>query len=282
MNVADCPGKAEKRRYANLMLRVADHPDAHLRRDAFLALVKWIDGSEEEIAHASIDAISDLEDTVVWRGALSALIAAIRSGKSGERLDELVRSLRTAEVQLMHNADKDHGDLPARRRLVEICNSLQDLGEDDRTRLRGIIQGVAIEVEKDDTLWEAAARLRLAVIDWDEASSVTSTLADLAASAYRVPWRIHQLTRAVDSALQRDDSRWQPEDAESWLRKLDALEKGNASATLCHVKLIIVTSAARRIGWASPSWWVEELRILRDHPDLGVRTAALNIVVRAK
>ncbi|MCP4660038.1 MAG: hypothetical protein GY856_31945 [bacterium] len=260
-------------RYAALLLAVAAHSDAELRRDAFKALVAWVDGAEEPITEAAVDVMTDLESCVVWPAALAALIAAVRNGKSGEALLSLVHALRTAPTPVEHNAGGER-DLPARRRLLQTCDRLRTLSAADRERLRATLRQVAGELQEDATLWSAAAALQIATMDWSRPRAAAAILAELAVVADREPCFRHHLVRQVEQALDRDQARWEPVHAEALLGALDATD----SLALRHTELAVLRQVARRSQWVEP--WLTRLRALRSHPNLGLRSAALDVATR--
>lgn len=68
-------------RYLELIIKVAGHKEADVRKEAFSYMRQWINANEEAIANAAAKAIVDLECSSVWSAAMDALIEACCEGK---------------------------------------------------------------------------------------------------------------------------------------------------------------------------------------------------------
>ncbi len=262
---------AQRPRYARLLLRVAGHPDAELAAEAFRALADWTEGVEEAVIDAACRAIADLEGGVVWQGTLEALLAAVRGGAGGDALKALARALRTAPVPDAHDAGAER-DRPARRRLTRLVGRLVELSPADRGRLRSQLLGLAAELAEDPTLWPAAARLEIGAIDWRRPREAAAALTELIARTDRASRHfLPRIPGEVASVLRRDPECWQPADAEALLAIVDATDSPPAR----HLEMAVLKAAADRTGWLEPL--ASRLRALRRHPDVGVRTDALDL-----
>ncbi|OAD20363.1 hypothetical protein THIOM_003942 [Candidatus Thiomargarita nelsonii] len=85
--------EAARVRYARLLVKLTQHTEVQVRREAFIALKAWTVGVEAEIAAAAVSRIIDLENSPEWKSALEVLLTCCRDGAVTERLDEVVQAV---------------------------------------------------------------------------------------------------------------------------------------------------------------------------------------------
>jgi hypothetical protein len=259
---ADLPPEARPR-YAALVLRVAQHPELPVRRQAFTALPAWSPGAEDAVARAAAGRLLDLAGGAEWREATQALVETVRDGVAVEHLVASAAALLSAPVPEAQNAAQER-DLPARQRLHGLWGTLLALPRPVRLRLRPRLHEVARLLAGDASLWPESAALRLAALEWKDAGAVAEALRGLAEETREEPLHAQALAGAVYSAVESPGAEWEPEVL------LEASDRVKEEAPL--VAVVLVGTAGRRLHWRADA--ASRLRALREHPRPAVRAAA--------
>jgi hypothetical protein len=259
---ADLPPEARPR-YTALVLRVAQHPELTVRRQAFRVLPAWSPGSEEVVARAAAERLLDLAGGAEWREATSALVETVRDGVAVEHLVAAASALLSAPVPDAHRATQER-DVPARQRLLELRGGLQGLPRPVRLRLRPHLHEVARLLASDASLWPESAALRLSMLEWKEAGAVAEALRGLAAETREEPLFASALAARVSAALGDPSAEWEPEVL------LEASDRVQDEAPL--VAVALVGTAGERLHWRTDA--ASRLRALREHPRPAVRASA--------
>ena len=113
-------------RYLQLIIEIARHADPVVAREAFQAMSRWVNGSEEKVAASASQAILDLEDNTRWKAAMDTLIVACRDGKVNDQVIDVCTQLADTETKAEWNAAPER-DLPERQRLVALIDKLTSL-----------------------------------------------------------------------------------------------------------------------------------------------------------
>ncbi len=255
-------------RYAALVLQVARHPELTVRRQAFTALPAWSVGSEEAVARATAERILDLASGAEWREATQALVEAVRDGVAVQHLVSTAAALVTAPPAEAQNATPER-DLPARQRLLALCEALRSLPRPVRLRLRARLHEVAGLISTDDaSLWPESAALRLGSLEWKDSHGAAEVLLGLAQESHEEPLFAPALASTVAAAVAHPSAEWEPE------ALLETADRTAQAAPL--VALALVKAAGERLHWREDA--ARRLRALREHSRPGIRAAARAIL----
>jgi hypothetical protein len=254
-------------RYAALLLQVARHADLTVRRRAFTVLPDWAHGMEEAVAREAAGRVVDLSGGAEWNEAARALVEATRDGRAFEQVVSCVRALLSMPVAEAHDATPER-DEPALQRLKGLCQALLGLPRPVRLRLRARLTEVAQVLAGDSSLWPESASLRLAGLEWRDASVTAQVLHTLTAESREEPLFAPTLAAAVASAVAHPSAEWTPE------ALLEVAARVAPEAPL--VAVALVSSAGQRLHWREEA--TRPLRELRRHPSAAVRAAARAIV----
>ncbi|XXF79467.1 hypothetical protein P2318_06860 [Myxococcaceae bacterium GXIMD 01537] len=261
-------------RYTGLILQVARHPDPQTRRLALTALPAWSPGSEQRVAEAVARRVLDLEGGADWLPALQALVLTVSDGVAVEHLLTTAEALLAQPVPSPYNATAER-DVPARQRLDALFDTLfANVPRQRLLRLRGTVHTLAGLLSRDETLGIEAARLRLGVMEWTEASTVATKLLALAERLRAEPLFEPALAQKLTEALSATRAEWAPE------RLLEVADRVGGEAPFLAVAL--VGAAGERLHWRADAGAGTRLRALREHPRPAVRAAALAVLTRSE
>ncbi|MEN8217111.1 MAG: HEAT repeat domain-containing protein [Pseudomonadota bacterium] len=254
-------------RYARLLVKLTQHTEVQVRREAFIALKAWTVGAEAEIAAAAVSRIIDLENSPEWKSALEVLLTCCRDGAVTERLHEVVQALINAPITDDVNAMPER-DLPARQRLFQLCQGLCHFPESNRLLLRATLDSLASLYLQDASLWPQAALLYVAGLTWAKLTPAADRLISLAREVDNQPIFVQALREAVRERLPHSEN---PLDMTSALELIDTLvaAQSNTSALLA---LEILRYMGQRSDWRQE--YAQRLRTLRQHQDVGIRAVA--------
>lgn len=250
-------------RYAALVLQVARHPDLSIRRQAWLALLNWSSGMEEQVARAAAERVLDLSGGAEWREATSTLVGTVRDGIAVQHVISTVAALVTQPVAVEQNATPER-DLPARQRLRGLCEALLNLPPPVRLRLKAPLREVASLVATDASLWPVSAGLQLSLLEWKDASAVSHAIRELTEQSHEEPLFAPALAAAVSTAVGQPSAEWLPETL------LEIADRVVKEAPLVSVEL--VRSAGERLHWRDDA--AQRLRTLREHSRPAIRASA--------
>jgi hypothetical protein len=250
-------------RYAALVLRVAQHPELSVRRQAWLALPAWSPGIEELVAQAAAARIVDLTGGAEWHEATQALVETIRDGVAVEHMVSAAAALVTLPVNAAQNATSER-DLPARQRLKALCAALLNLPRPVRLRLRARLQEVAAVIATDASLWPESVGLRLSAQEWKDAETASQTILKLAQELLEEPLFAPALASEVSSAVSHPSAEWEP------ATLLEIADRVTQDAPL--VAVVLICLAGQRLHWREDA--AKQLRLLREHGRPAIRAAA--------
>lgn len=254
-------------RFARLLLEVSSHTDLLVRRQVWGVLDRWSVGIEDGIAGAAAQRVVELDDTPEWGAALKALIAACRDGQAGAAMTATVRELVSAVSAEVANATAER-DLPARQRLLSLCNELAVLPMPNRRLLEGLFAQLSSLCKGEPSLWPEAARLELLRLDWRDVEASRLSLLELALEAEGNSVFTINLQALVGEALARSDLMLERDACE---RLFDSLAESEGVAPML-VALAILGQVGARLRWPEPL--AARLRQARQHADPGVRASA--------
>ncbi len=260
---------AARVRYAKLLLKMTTHTDVRVRREVFMALKTWTVGAEAEMTAAAVTRMIDLDNSPEWDAVLDVLVTCCRDGQETERLHQIAQTLIKVPVTDSINAMPER-DLPARQRLLRLCQRLCQLPEANRLLLRPHLDTLASIYLQDSSLWPQATLLQVAGLAWKTPNQCAEPLRQLAQQAEKEPIWVQALRKAVRDSLQRGES---PEETTPALELIDTLiaDQTNTSALLA---LEILRYVGSRSHW--PVECAQRLRTLREYPNVGVRHVARN------
>ncbi|WNG58018.1 hypothetical protein F0U59_27140 [Archangium gephyra] len=250
-------------RYAALVLRLAEHPDADVRRKALGAMTRWAEGCEEQVARKSATRIQELASGSGWHETIQTLVAVTRNGLAFEHVVACAAALVSAPEPEAHDAGPER-DLPALQRLRHLSGELLSLLRPELLRLRPHLAGLARVLATEASLWPLSARLRTAPLDWSDVGGATDVLLGLSAEAGEEPFFTSALESAVASSLEAAGAESPPE------ALLEVAARVEAGVPL--VALALVREAGKRLNWREDA--ARHLRALRRHPSVSVRAAA--------
>jgi hypothetical protein len=223
-------------------------------------------------ADLTVSSIADLASGPSWQPALRTLTHIFADGHAGAATAQLISALATASGSQETDAGEQR-DRPSRQRLAALVDHLTSLDAGRRELLGDDLAGCAAALTAVPTAlrWEIA--LLLSAADLTRLADLIRQLADRLASR---PMAVSAAATALAAALQRDRSRWQPEDLRAAASSLIA-ETSPASQLLA---VAIISAAGPRSGW-SPAWR-DRLRAIRQSADPDVATAALAVITASE
>ena len=256
-------------RYAQLLLRVAEHPELRVRQRAWVALAAWTARNEEALAPAAAARLVDLVHGAEWKEATATLAQAVRGGRAWAAILEAAGTLLAAPVPAGADAGPDR-DLPARQRLLALLGAVLAWPPATRLARADGLRALAVLVAREPSHFGARARLLLGAVDFAAPEAPAAAVAALAAHAQAEPLSAVAVSHAV-----RDAATAWPGDAAPLLACADRVL---APAPLA--ALVLVAEAGRRSHWAPEA--AERLRALRAHPSASVREAACGVLTAAE
>lgn len=260
-----------RRPFGQLIADVTAHPDPLTKMLAFSALAAWSPWVPNA-ADLTVSSIADLASGPSWQPALRTLTHIFADGHAGAATAQLISALATASGSQETDAGEQR-DRPSRQRLAALVDHLTSLDAGRRELLGDDLAGCAAALTAVPTAlrWEIA--LLLSAADLTRLADLIRQLADRLASR---PMAVSAAATALAAALQRDRSRWQPEDLRAAASSLIA-ETSPASQLLA---VAIISAAGPRSGW-SPAWR-DRLRAIRQSADPDVATAALAVITASE
>ena len=257
-------------RYLTYFLKATAHEELAVAYGAFHALAQWMEGHEEAIAEVAAKALVNLEDSSRWGPAMFSLVEAARDGKVNSRVMEVVRYLAAAPVQEQWNASRER-DLPHRQRLASLARELTALPLNVRLTLIPLYQGMTGCLSPYETLQQLVISLHIAAVDWGKAGAVVDGLTQVAQCLGKQPYLFTEVYKQVGQSLYNSKGYWQPE---ILLAVVDALTQQGEAMALA-MALPALKAAGEALEWNAAS--AGRLRDCRNHPDVMVRTLALDI-----
>jgi hypothetical protein len=258
--------------YAGLVAAAGTGPDRQVAVRAWEALPVWAPWLAD-VTGAVVSRLTDLDDRVVWRAVVRAVVSLTAAGLGEPALVAAVRALTTGDGGAGDSGDGGGGgrvDLAARRRVEAIVEGLT--GWSGRAAPaapgRAALAAAGRALSTVDGYVPAAAALLVEAADLaDPAGAWLAEVRDLvedrpvlaARLAERTGIRLERLAAEPDTVL-----------------RIAAGLAGRPGRTDGLFALAYL-GGGRNLGWPRP--WREAVGILRRHPDADVRDAALAVSV---
>ena len=257
-------------RYLTYFLKATAHAELAVGYGAFHALAQWMEGHEDAIAEEAAKALVNLDDSSRWGPAMFTLVEAARDGKVNSRVMEVIRYLAEAPIQEQWNASREH-DLPHRQRLASLTRELTALPLHVRLALIPLYQGMIVCLAPHETLQQSVINLHIAAVDWSKAEAAVGGLTQVAQCLGKQPYLFTGGYKQVEHSLHNSKGYWQPE---TLLAVVEALDQHGEPMALA-IGLPALKAAGEALEWNAAS--AGRLRDCRNHPDVMVRTLALDI-----
>ncbi|WP_405107169.1 HEAT repeat domain-containing protein [Paenibacillus sp. FSL K6-1217] len=258
-----------RRCYLDLIIEIADHPDASVSSQAYGSMKRWTNGYEGTVAAAAAQAVTDLEDSPSWEFAMLTLIEAARDGKANAVVADICRKLTAAAIRQEWNAAADR-DLPHRQRLQVLIGQLTGLPKSTRVQLTPLYLELADILAADETLLQLVLALYIAVIDWSNVAEASDYMKRVAQAVTRQPQLLSGLYSGIAANLEDSAGYWTPE---TLLAIVDVL-RAEPSYEAPYLGLSLLEAAGTALRWSPEP--AERLREYRNHANPAVRTQALN------
>ena len=263
-------------RYRALLLRLATHSEARVRKTLFTTFgahrpggLDWVSGGEESVAAAAAACLCDPCEVTAWPAAALTLAAISHAPTATDRLLTVVVTLR--DRALAEPLDVVEGapcDLPAHARLRALCERLHGVPEWQGRARRSTWAALAPALLAALPFWHEGATLATLALDWKKPANVASHLVALLETRPTPDFRLEPV---VDAALQ-------------WLGRGTPADLGEIALALAaqteraarSVAVTLVARAGHRAHWPAPLRTA--LARLRADPDPHVAQAARRVV----
>lgn len=261
---------AYRSRYLELIIKIAGHSDPDTGRLALNSMIRWSNGNEGVIAQATAKVIVDLADSSRWNTAMNTLTEICRDGVVNEQVIGLFKNLASVTISEDWNANAKR-DLPHRQRLLKFADKLAALPKNTRVNLVPLYKGIIDCLAPDETLKQPVMKLYAASIDWinvTESVAYLNIIADCASNQRRL---LDIAYKQIAQDLKDSRGYWTPE---AILEIVEVLwSQGSYEAQWLGLSLLEV--AGGELLW-SPEC-TRLLRLYRNHPNVELRSLALNI-----
>ena len=255
-------------RYLQLIIEIARHADPVVAREAFQAMSRWVNGSEEKVATSASQAILDLEDNTRWKAAMDTLIVACRDGKVNDQVIDVCTQLADTETKAEWNAERD---LPERRRLVALIDKLTSLPLHARRMLVPLYTGMIDALKSKETMKPAVIKLYLAMVEWSQADQAALHVDPVIQMVDTQPHLLDYVYRQIAQATNASKAYWSPE---AMLKLVDYL-RDQQSFAVQYLGLSLLKVAGTALLWNQAC--TDRLRAYRKHEHEAIRLAALDI-----
>lgn len=257
-------------RYLQLIIEIAGHADPVVAREAFQAMSRWVNGSEEKVAVSASRAILDLEDNARWKAAMDTLIVACRDGKVNEQVINVCTQLADTETKAEWNAAPER-DLPERQRLVALIDKLISLPPNARRMLVPLYTGMIDALKPKETMKPAVIKLYLAMVEWIQADQAALQLDPVIQMVDTHSHLLDYAYRPIARAANASQAYWRQEGI---LDLVDHLRDRQPFAAQ-YIGLSLLKVAGTSLLWNQAC--TERLRVYRNHKHEAIRVAVLDI-----
>ncbi|MBK1812768.1 HEAT repeat domain-containing protein [Clostridium sp. YIM B02505] len=261
-----------RERYLKLVIKLVNHIDDEVGREAYNCIRYWTNGNEEIIASVALETILDLNDSVKWKSAMEVLIYVCHDGKVNRFVLDTYKTLAGVKLSDKWNANKQR-DLPSRQRLMRLTDRLTSLNTLTRLKLTPLYKDIIDCIDFDETLRSISIKFYIASINWDNVEEAISYINSLVKCIENQPRLLSNAYDAVARKIEESKGYWKQE---ILLKIVDTIWlKGSHQDQFIALSLLEVVG--KGLFWNSDC--IERLRAYRNHSNVEIRSLALDIWV---